>query len=231
MFRQIQQGSVTVELDRGQFTTYVYLSRDWIGFGFIPRRTEQEEQALRNQAMVDRAAGIRPKNRGWKMHINIEDATPGNLERGWNSILPILQDKGIKSGKILNINQRGYMPFASNRADDYLYGKQITIYCYSQADDLNTQAMQSFWQEFATEITNTLRDNQVRCSPLPASDTTIAGSEFISYRDDSEGRDGPDPFAQITVNNNHPQAQQRPNYPVIPAPPPPPPITWASLHL
>lgn len=217
MFNEIQEHVILAPAQGGGFTTHFYRGCEWIGFGFIRHKTPEQEQAELKQALAERRLGILPKANGWKMHIGIDDATPGNLERGWNCIQQLLIEKQIKNGKIVCTSRPEYTPLASTRTDGALYGKQITIYCYAQAKDLHTPEMREFWQTFATDITNALRENNIRCAPLPTSDRAIPGSEYISYRDDTEGHDGPDPFTHIRVA---PAQQQRPAYPVIPLAPP-----------
>ncbi|MGA2655655.1 MAG: hypothetical protein ABSF18_06720 [Gammaproteobacteria bacterium] len=206
-FEDIQSNSMTDNPEQ-RFRTFRH--GEWVKFGAYSAEP-QANQPRRH---------IPEQEYGWKMHIGIDDATPGNLKLGWETILPILQAKGIKLGKIVNINSTRYTPYANNNPKQC--GKQMTIYCFKQG---NVVEMEQFWRECFTEITHALRANNVRCAPLSPSDMPVPGSEYISYRNDSDGMGGyydgqynaqihgANPFQNIVVNAPG-QTLQRPAYPI-----------------
>lgn len=138
---------------------------------------------------------------GWKAHIGIDDSVPGNMEKAWNITLPILRHHEIGQGKVVPDNKG----LASK--DTKLCGKQLTIYCYKQTGSVVN------WAAFFTEVTQALREKGVRPAPLPENDLKLQGSEYISYRNDSDAGGeydenstydsaihGENPFASIVIN-------------------------------
>ena len=61
-------------------------------------------------------------------------------------------------------------------------GKQITLY---QFRDPNLD-----WQKILTEITQTLKDNNIKPGHAPPSDHPIAGSNYVYYRNDKSPAGG-----------------------------------------
>lgn len=109
---------------------------------------------------------------GWKIHVSIDDSDMSNLAKGWNVILPILIEHKINCTKVAN----------KQCTDEDNFGKQITIYQFKDPD--------KEWQAILTEITQALKDNDVKSGrrPLLTSSKLIPGSNYLSYRHDGDSK-------------------------------------------
>ncbi len=150
---EIQSG-MTESLDHNnKFTTRPSLTTVWVQFGY-------------------RGNGGNPAEYGWKAHIGFDDSTSENLELAWNTLLPILKEYQIGSGKIVKDGRN----LINN--DSLQCGKQAAIYCFKQSPAID-------WAQFFAKITHEFRRAGIKCAPLSLSDFKLPGSEYISYRDDN----------------------------------------------
>lgn len=123
--------------------------------------------------------GLQTKTAGWKFHLSINDLIEGNLDKGWNTVCPILMKHGVVSFKIV---PKGVHHGAD---EDRQVGKQITIFAFKC--DISVAE----WRGILEEIHNTLVSKAVVPGPLPITDRMIANSYYISYCNDADKKGRP----------------------------------------
>lgn len=124
---------------------------------------------------------------GWKFRISIKNYKD-NLKNGWNVVKDILVDYEINSFKL-------YMDeLELSKAQK---GKQITIYAF---DNPNFNK----WEELFTRIEKKLREMRIISDQPVQSDRRVPGSNYISYRNDSN----PDEGGGVTAKEAMKKAQK-----------------------
>lgn len=148
---------------------------------------------------------------GWKLHISLADEGD-NIEQGWDLIIDLLKECGIKSCKVLA---------KGSHLLGFQWGKEITL--YHQED----QAELVDWQSLLDEITARFVNNGIRPNCLAFNDMLVNGSSFFGIRND-EGKEGgyevglladnfnpankkiPDELAKVKIlNSNQPTRKVR----------------------
>ena len=119
-------------------------------------------------------AYCRKRQTGWKLHISIDDSDADNIKKGWDIVRDVLMKYRVYSAKCISDIER---PLVSQ--DESQNGKQITIYMFKEERD------PAQWQAIATEIELALRANHIRADRRAEGDQAIAGSHYMSYRNDN----------------------------------------------
>ncbi len=142
---------------------------------------------------------------GWKFHIGIDDRpdTDGkknNLEKGWNIVSDILIAHGVKEFKIVRADQDFYQVKEMDGEIIDQRGKQLTIYSYLDPRDQDT----FFWKKVLQDIETALRLNNITPNmPDNTHEFSVAGSEYIRYRNDARyhgGEEGDDEYYELVEN-------------------------------
>lgn len=174
---------------------------------YDPEAEDFFEKMDANRDLID----LRRKNKGYKFHISLDDSKhDSNLENGWNIINNILMKHQVYLYKIIKDGSREKM-----YKDPQQCGKEVTIYAFKE-DRKSEQ-----WQEIFQEITDELAKNNIRPGPIPLTDKTIQGCNYVSYRTDGVEDPDKDPYVNLKITPpEHQPARQNPNNLLdLPAPP------------
>lgn len=116
---------------------------------------------------------------GLKIHISLDDEIPGNAEKGWNAIAPILRYYNIARVKVTDITRMQKDVFQEPNER----GKQITIYACLHPPGSN-------WKNALTSITRALLARGVEPGYRPDLTTCkeVPNNCYLSYRYDMDPR-------------------------------------------
>lgn len=136
------------------------------------------------------------KTLGWKFHIgldindmNKEDGRSLNLEKGFDIAYDILVKHKVTNFKVMiPITVYDIASISSEQSSESQktqINKQITIYASA-----NPEKKPIDWEDIFIEITRAYQENNVKCFSLKneihKSERRIPGSDFITYRYDSD---------------------------------------------
>ena len=132
---------------------------------------------------------LKNKSKGYKMHVSICDPSDdnSNLMQAWDIFVRNLIRHEVYQVKIVSPSFRDNL-----RRDSEQRGKEITIYSFKEIRPPEA------WQAFCEDVTRDFIENRIVAGVLPLDDTSIQGSSYFSYRNDSSA-DLPDPFASINL--------------------------------
>lgn len=151
-----------------------------------------------------------PLNRGWKLHVSIDDTQDdGNLERGSNILWRYVMWFGLTHCKVIE----HFLGREMLKSTPDQIGREFTIYAFK---DTKTPDQ---WKIFMEAVTRALVANNVRPGPLAPlkyddpndiqDERAIRNSNYFSRRNDGPKSD--DPFATIFIDQNIQQLPRNPS--------------------
>lgn len=120
---------------------------------------------------------------GWKLHIALDETSPGNVIKAWKVVAPILDRYQIKTFKHKSPGNLG----------THQDGRTIAIYLQPNQElaDKNCCHRNNRLHDMLTEIDDALTQNDIiPATQQPIADAVVTGSDYLFYRNDTKDAEG-----------------------------------------